>query len=50
MYFAVWVMILVGMFLARMNNGMDIDVVLAKSSPIGVDTKDDYEKVKKLLE
>ena len=31
-------------------NNIDINLVLAKSSPVGVDTNEDYEKVKKVLE
>ena len=33
-----------------MDNNIDIDVVLAKSSSIGVDTNEDYMEIKKLLE
>ena len=36
--------------LRALENNINIDVVLAKSPSIGVDTKEDYEKVKNLLE
>ena len=36
--------------LRALENNIDINMVLAESSPIGVDTKQDYERVKKLLE
>ena len=36
--------------LRALENNINIDVVLAKSPSIGVDTKEDYEKVKKILE
>ena len=36
--------------LRALENNIDISLVLAKSMPVGVDTKEDYEKVKKLLE
>jgi len=33
-----------------LENKINIDVILAKSSPIGVDTKKDYMEIKKLME
>ena len=33
-----------------MENNISIDVNLANSSPIGVDTKEDYLEIKKLME
>ena len=36
--------------LRALENNIDIDVVLAKTSPIGVDNWLDYQKVKNLLE
>ena len=36
--------------LRALENNIDINLVLAKSSPVGVDTNEDYEKVKKVLE
>ena len=36
--------------LRALENNIDIDVVLAKTAPIGVDNWLDYQKVKKLLE
>ena len=33
-----------------LDNGMKINVALAKSSPIGVDTKEDYLAIKKIME
>ena len=36
--------------LRALENNIDIDVVLAKTAPIGVDNWSDYQKVKKLLE
>jgi len=35
--------------LRAMDNGIKINVALAKSSPISIDTMEDYEKVKKKL-
>ena len=32
------------------ENEINIDVILAKSSPIGVDTRKDYMEIKKLME
>ena len=36
--------------LRALDNEMNINVVLAKSSPIGVDTKEDYLALKKIME
>ena len=36
--------------LRAMENNISIDVNLANSSPIGVDTKEDYLEIKKLME
>ena len=36
--------------LRALDSGMKINVVLAKSSPIGVDTKEDYLALKKIME
>jgi len=36
--------------LRALDNGMKMDVVLAKTSPIGVDTKEDYLALKKIME
>ena len=36
--------------LRALENNIQIDISLAKSSPIGVDTKEDFEKVRNLLE
>ena len=36
--------------LRAMENNIKIDVNLANSSPIGVDTYEDYMKIKKLME
>ena len=36
--------------LRALENNIDINLVLAKSSPIGIDTKEDYIKIKNLLE
>jgi 3-deoxy-manno-octulosonate cytidylyltransferase (CMP-KDO synthetase) len=33
-----------------MENNILIDVILANSSPIGVDTHEDYMEIKKLME
>ena len=33
-----------------MDNNIDINVVLANTSPIGIDTLSDYRKVKFLME
>jgi hypothetical protein len=33
-----------------MDNNISIDVILAKVSPIGIDSLEDYKKVKNLLE
>ena len=33
-----------------MENNIKIDVNLAKSSPIGVDTYEDYKRIKKIME
>ena len=36
--------------LRAMENNIEINVILAKSSPIGVDTHDDYMEIKKIME
>ena len=36
--------------LRALDNGIDINVSLAKSSPIGVDTEEDYLALKKIME
>ena len=36
--------------LRALDNNIDINVSLAKSSPIGVDTKEDYLALKKIME
>ena len=36
--------------LRAMDNNIDINVVLANTSPIGIDTLSDYRKVKFLME
>ena len=36
--------------LRALDNGLNINVALAKSSPIGVDTVDDYLAIKKIME
>ena len=36
--------------LRAMDNNIVIDVVLANSSPIGIDTREDYLEIKKLME
>lgn len=36
--------------LRALENNIQIDIALAKNSPIGVDTKEDFEKVRNLLE
>ena len=36
--------------LRAMENNIDIDVNLANSSPIGVDTYEDYKRIKKIME
>ena len=36
--------------LRAMENNISIDVILANSSPIGVDTQEDYMEIKKLME
>jgi len=36
--------------LRALDNKIEINIVLAKSPPIGIDTKDDYQKVKNLME
>ena len=36
--------------LRALENGINIDVILAKTIPIGVDTKEDYLEIKKLVE
>ena len=36
--------------LRALDNGIKINVALAKSSPIGVDTKEDYLAIKKIME
>ena len=36
--------------LRALDNKMKINVVLAKSSPIGVDTEEDYLAIKKIME
>ena len=33
-----------------MKSNIDIDVVLAKSSSLGIDTKEDYMEIKNLME
>ena len=35
--------------LRALDNGIDINVALAKKSPIGVDTKEDYLAIKKIM-
>ena len=40
----------VDLCLRAMENNISIDVFLANSSPIGVDTKKDYLEIKKLME
>ena len=36
--------------LRALHNNIEIDVALASSSPIGVDTKEDYLALKKIME
>ena len=36
--------------LRALDNKIDINVALAKSSPIGVDTKEDFVAIKKIME
>jgi len=36
--------------LRALDNNIDINVALASSSPIGVDTKEDYLALKKIME
>ena len=36
--------------LRALDNGLKINVTLAKSSPIGIDTKEDYLALKKIME
>ena len=36
--------------LRALDNNMNINVALAKSSPIGVDTKEDFIAIKKIME
>ena len=36
--------------LRAMDNNIDIDVILAQSSSLGIDTKEEYEKAKKLFD
>ena len=36
--------------LRALDNNMKIDVIFANSSPIGVDTPEDYLEIKKLME
>ena len=36
--------------LRAIDNDMSINVALAKSSPIGVDTKEDFIAIKKIME
>ena len=36
--------------LRAISNGIEINVALAKFSPIGVDTKEDYLELKKIME
>ena len=36
--------------LRALDNGIKINVALAKSSPIGVDTEEDYVAIKKIME
>ena len=36
--------------LRLMDNNIDIDVGLAKTKPIGVDTDEDYLEIKKIME
>ena len=33
-----------------LENGIKINVALAKSSPIGIDTEEDYVAIKKIME
>ena len=35
--------------LRALDNNIDINVALAKKSPIGVDTKEDYLAIKKIM-
>ena len=35
--------------LRAMDNGIKINVALAKSSPIGIDTEEDYLAIKKIM-
>jgi 3-deoxy-manno-octulosonate cytidylyltransferase (CMP-KDO synthetase) len=36
--------------LRALDNALEINVALAKSSPIGVDTKEDYLAIKRIME
>ena len=36
--------------LRALDNGLKINVALAKSSPIGVDTEEDFVAIKKIME
>jgi 3-deoxy-manno-octulosonate cytidylyltransferase (CMP-KDO synthetase) len=36
--------------LRALDNGIEINVALAKSAPIGIDTKEDYLALKKIME
>ena len=36
--------------LRALDNGINIDVILAKSTPVGIDTEEDYLEIKKLME
>jgi len=36
--------------LRALDNNIEINVALAKSSPVGVDTKEDYLALKKIME
>ena len=36
--------------LRAMDNNININVALAQSSPIGIDTKEDYMALKKIME
>ncbi len=35
--------------LRAIDNGIEINVILAKSSPIGVDTEEDFLEIKKIM-
>ena len=36
--------------LRALDNNIDIDVVMAKNSPVGIDTEEDYIEIKNLME